>query len=351
MDKDIARLSPALSKEDEEIWQQWVDETRMVEDLLSQSVREVFKRRAIFLLIASRGEWIPFYHTYFERGAIRDYEFLKLLSPSLVKYTAEVGCTFYELEVTHKKDANRFVIRGYNRLMLRLLEVLPQKDAEKVFLHFSIHCHAEPRKDIFNYDDFEEFRALLHSERNIDECWKRRADEQMRLLLQGGTHELIAISDENMFEYYTGIVNHFLYNKNDPCYSLGLLAEQLDFLLDVLMKCDIPKNIAGLRSCFWRWDEFYTLFSDASFRGIRRKFANCIATTHRDWVSYAEKLLAVQNMIDEFAEDDPSLVAQLRKILAEGQKQYADERREIEEYNHKEKERATAYRKLLRKMA
>lgn len=346
MDKDIARLSPALSKKDEALWKEWIDSERQVEDLLHQNVRGAFKRRAIFLLLASRDEWIPFYHTY-SGGKIRDYGFLKLLSSPLVKYTAEVGCTFYELAVTHKKNDDRFAIRGYNYLMLRLLEVLPQKDAEQVFLHFSINRHA---KGVFNYDDFEEFGALLGEERNIDEDWKRRADRHMRLLLRGGTQELTAMPDENMFNYYTGIVGHFLYNKSDPYYSLGLLAEQLDFILEVLMKYGIPKNIADWSSSLWKWDEFYTLLSDESFGYIRKKFAHVIATTNRDWVSYAEKLLAVQNMIDEFAEDDPSLVAQLRKILAEGKKQCAEKRREVEEYHHKEKERATAYQKLLQKM-
>lgn len=335
--------------EDDKTWRKWVDfrmrETRDLVDLLKQDVRENLKARAVFLLLVPDPEWNPLYWVRkCDLGKFyQNTDFLKTLSPGLLKYATDLICEFCGILRPLHCERPKHVTEGvpgfqvfmsipgkyhaalyfYNQCILMLLTLLPDDEASRVFEFFSI-------KDIStfaNMDDASGYNPLEHLmfRKDIDEKWKRKADALMREIVlaehQGKTKP--REEHESAVGWYANILDLVSYHQELP-YSRDLFISQLEFL--------ISDKLAGSRRSVspWKVVSILSLLEGDKYRELRHQFSRFVLFANSDkftvWSKETEDCARL--MLAEFGDTDPEIKIYLKAALEEGNQRVQENMRQ-----------------------
>lgn len=309
-------------------WTGWLGlkqrEISDLRELLRSDVRDVFKARAIAILLAPDLRLVPF--AWSDKTSLSNYvsvgsgfSLADLLLPlrtftlSLLEINIDTALT------PNAVDEIRRTLFSYNRYILQALALLPEDDpaAVRLFERYQLN-------DPVAYYNMEEtsgynpFCDILQA--NIPEKWKNLADKQMRriILAEQEGRAKPRKEWEDALQSYTSHIQSVLYTP--LLYSIDLFVSQLDFILGV-------PRIYGKK-----------LFGDSKVRAIlrlldgephkhlRHRFARYVMTEDRNehvaFGVYDENTRAAATMmLNEFGDEDPELGDRLRVAIA-----IADER-------------------------
>lgn len=326
--------------EEDKTWKQWVDYKRRESGdlikLLASDVRDSFKKRALFLLLVPSADFNPIYWTQEVGKFYHRLDLLNTLSLDLLVYVAEVVTKFCELLRPMFWDRPENVVEGggglmvfmqipdkyhdalcfYNNCILSLLILLPTEQAEKIFPLLSL-------RDISTYSNMENesgytpFKHLLYSER-IDEKWKKAADAAMRQIILSETSGDTRPREkwENALRCYANIVQSQLYGDK-LILPVEFFADQIQFIMDN------RQQDSGLIE---NWDviKIFHLLPGDVYKDLRHTISRYAVLEEKgEYSGYTvysgETLDAANQMLDEFGDSDPELVAKLEALIEEGE--------------------------------
>ncbi|MFZ2188221.1 MAG: hypothetical protein WAV73_01490 [Candidatus Moraniibacteriota bacterium] len=332
---------------DDQIWRRWVDgNTRGMDSLivlLNQDVRESIKRRAVFLLLVPFREYNPIYWKG-ELGGF-DYRFpnfLEGLTSELLNYATDLVIGFCKIlkplhsdrpTIVMREDRTPIVVRDeyhsplcfYNTCILTLLGLLPQKRCEEIFPQLSL-------RDISTFESpecvsgYHPFETLLRMPK-IDIEWKKRADQEMRKIIELERARLTSPREdwEDALKCYATIIQAQLHNQLN--YSRDLFESQVEFILE---KWNFGRQlIAGCQLL-----RLLNHFSGERYEELRHRIAQFVVFDK--FVIYdIETTAAASKILAEFGTLDSELAECLNKAFADSR-----ERVELQEYSQL-KERQT----------
>jgi hypothetical protein len=351
--KVISRLRDKwLPEEEDRVWRQWVDlkKSRVTSDLLdllSLKVRDSFKRRALFLLMAPSADFNP---VYWERkiGCLcSETKFLGLLSPGLLVYAAELVIEFCSvlrpvgndrsgiitcggyIKISKKVlDEHSGTLEFYNNCMQALLKLLPSYWAEKVFLLF-------PLKDFSCYSSIDEGSGYnpfgrLMGDKEINEKWKKAADTRMRMVIEDEVAGLTRprADWEEALGCYSNIIQLQLFSELH--YSRELFVDQMLFLtFDRYRGKHLIKgyNVARI----------FAILSGEDCKDLRHRIARFVILFDNSlgkFFIYSDTIKAAEQMLAEFGESDPELKNRLQILFEESESRKSEKN----DFNHKAKE-------------
>lgn len=333
------------TKEDT-IWKQWVDFKGERGDgdlvgLLSSSVRDSFKKRALFLLLVPSAELNPIYWKG-EVGKFHKWsgflKSLKSLSPDLLNYATELITKFcVTLGPVHCDRPTNIVSGGdgikifmqvpdkfhaalsfYNSCLLTLLGALPVKQGEEVFPLFRL-------LDISVYDNMEDcsgygpLQSLL-SAKWVNEIFKIKADDEMRKIIQ---NEISGKAKpraewEGALRCYAEVIQNQI--NSELSYSVDLFARQISFIIDNCQPGDqLIKD--------WKIVKIFSILSDDGYKDLRYKIAKSVVLGgQRGFSIYNEETVQAADMIlTEFGHQDPALASKLILLIDTHKEKQAEE--------------------------
>lgn len=333
--EDLARK--LFSSSNDDVWKNWVDYKQKNENelikLLHSDVRDEFKKRALFLLLAPSVEQNVLYWGKEIRSVSLNDDFFVKLHPDLLGCAADLVITFvtkiismYNREKVFSDDGRRmsFLVKvpglqldnlcSYNRYILALIPKVSEEKAEKMFSLFSL-------LDIYSYSGIDEasgyhpFFDLLNSE-IIDEKWKRKANEKMIKIIKNELSGAIKPREEweDALRQYAELISRQLYDKVH--YSLEFFVEQLQFIMD---------NRAGQSGLIHSWNviKLFVLLPGEEYRPLRHSIARYVILEDRSgfckFSIYDENTESAAKLILEQFGDDQELVGAI-KVLFEEQK-------------------------------
>jgi hypothetical protein len=324
--------------EEDNGWKLWVDlknrEVKDLIDLLSSKVKDSYKRRALFLLIAPAADFNPIYWKNSVGNFYHGTEFLEKLSPELLNYSADLiaqfstilkpqhnyrprcisegggGLTMY----MHIPDKYHGALRFYNNCIFTLLILLPLEQGEKIFPLFSLNDIST----FWNMDDasgYNPFRNLLYNE-EINERWKKIADMAMhKIILDEIEQKRKPREDwENALSSYADIIQMQLYSKL-KC-SVELFAEQMQFIID-----HREKDIGLING--WNIIKIFNVLSDSRYKELRHQISRFVVLEDNKLSIYDDKTRqAADQMLADFS-DDIELVEKIKILIEEEKKNKA----------------------------
>lgn len=330
---------------DDKVWKQWVDykrrETRDLVELLTSDVRDSFKKRAIFLLLVPSEDFNPIYWTEKVGKFYQSLDFLKTLSSDLLGYTTGFIIEFSTMLKPMHCDKPKNYSQGgdgitifmsipdkyhdalsfYNRCILLLLTLLPERQCERIFPLFSL-------RDISTYCGMEDasgyspFQNLLYS--NADEKWKRKADMMMQIIIQEEVSEKTKPREEweNALKCYAYTIGLQLYSDKLH-YGADLLADQVQFLV---AKEHYGQDLIDT----WKVPRIFQLLSADIWKEIRYRVARFVIFGNKSefCVWDDDTLQAAKVMLEEFGQDDQELAERIQAAIEEGKKRLNERQQE-----------------------
>lgn len=217
-------------------WKQWMDSARrepsdLKKLLVSTDASKDFKKRALFLLLVPSTNLNKFYWEDVFGSLGKFYwksSFLATLSTELLIYAADLIAEFKKT-LDPSKEANHDALYFYNDCILNLLSRLPLKQAGIIFPLYSLRDFSIWEISMNSDDEsgYNPFAELLWNE-NVDEQWKKLADNKMRQIIKdeidGKTQP--RKSWENALSCYCKTVRIL----NGKHYSIKLQQSQIQFI-------------------------------------------------------------------------------------------------------------------------
>jgi len=330
-------MGKIFSECDERAWERWVDHSKGLEirelyNLLSdEKVKQHFKERVIFILLAPHWKPIPFYFGQGnEQSRWFEKEFIKNLSPELAEYTAELVKVFYK-EIIGKGDPNRYStpLDFYNSCILDLLPLLADREAEELFELFHLNNFTAFRgaEEASGYDYF---RIILNS--NVDIKFKIMAEIKMRQIIcdesKGKSKPRVAW--ERAIICYKNILLEFLYKKVP--YRVGIYSDQISFVINS------DKDEKYCLLYLHDLEKYFKLFRGSKRKAIRLKITKYIIS-HRNSQKICDygEMESLKMILEESRDVDPEFAKILEKIIKESKENIEKNKREEEEKKKKEK--------------
>lgn len=319
-------LSDAVVIQHNEIWAEWLQaeqrerNCRELQRLVSDNLADVFKARAIAILLSPSIELAPF--KWYNKSLTNDhlpvhsYVNLAELSPQLRKFT--LALLEFNIDVALEPGASEDVRRtlfGYNDCIREALAILPEDDAAaaRLFDRYQLNDplpYGTPEEE----SGYNEFYDILQA--NIPEIWKKLADERMREVIrdeQAGRAK--PRNDwERALPCYLHHIESCLCEKAFP-YSADLFASQIEFILGL-------PDTGGRLFRDHRVSAILALLSGDARKGLRHRFASRVAFAVHDGhfaftVYEHEARDAATAMLKEFGKDDSALCNRLSNAIAE----------------------------------
>jgi len=310
--------------EEDNIWRMWVDfKERKPDDLLellSMEVKDCFKKRALFILVAPIYDFNPIYWKNNTDRFHKKTDFLAKLPPDLLSYTADLIIQFsavlkperhhHSTTYTRQDEYYNDALCFYNNCILELLILLPVEQGKKFFPFFSLN-------DISVFHDMEDmsgynpFKNLLYNE-EIDEYWKKTSDQIMRKIIldELGKKRNPREDWENALGCYANIIQKHLYGSRSK-YPIELFAGQMQFIIDHYQK-DIDLIL------WWNVKKIFNIFSDKCYKKLRHRISRFMVENGDHPFYNGETKQAVDQILKEF-NDDFELVTKIN-ILIEQEK-------------------------------
>ena len=327
--------------EEDKAWKQWVDfkdrKARDLIEILSSDVKDGFKKRALFLLIVPSADFNTLYWKQYIGKFSNGTDFLEALTTDQLDYVVDLIVEFCSVLRPGHTGKTKYSVTGgggmtvytpvtekyhdalyfYNRCIYYLLTV-PEKDAEKVFPLFSLI-------DISTYSNMEDasgynpFRNLLRME--IDEKWKKMADDRMRCIITDEVTGKTAPRKEweEALVQYANIIQLQLFSEIK--YSLELFASQIQFIMDNRQhKTNLISSYQVIR--------LFNLLSGDEYKELRHTIArySLLEDTggySRFTIYDGETRQAADYILKEFG-DDHELVDKIRELEEEREKKQAE---------------------------
>lgn len=218
------------------LWDEWVRlKKRKEEDLgklITADVNDVFKARAIAILLTPKEGFAPFTWCDTEPIDYRPYVNINFarLSPELNEFVLSLFEFNRENAEKIKPSADMppaNILHAYNEYILSQLAVLPECGndmAERLF-----NCY-QPYVEYGNqYDYYKSFELILRAK--IPEKWKKMADDKMRDLINLRQQGLTQPRNDydKPFLHYMNLITADLLHKLP--YSVDLFASQVEFII------------------------------------------------------------------------------------------------------------------------
>ena len=339
-----ALRSKFFPTEEDDVWKQWVEykrrDTNDLIRMLTSSVRDSLKRRAVFLLIVPAKELSPINWTEEVGNFYHSKDFLKKLSPELLDYAVKLIIDFHMMikplhsgrpeyycsghrggVIIHGSTPERYhdALYFYNECIMLLLEMLPEDQCERIFPLFSL-------QDVSSYSDFETssgynpFLQLLHS--NVDEKWKKRADSTMREIIKSELSGKTKPREdwEGALRCYADIINLQSYGLS---YSVELYADQIKFLVS---KEHYGNNLIDE----YRMAEILKILSADVFRETRYDIARFVFFGRDEepkfWIG--SSLEGAEMVLNEFGQEDKELAQKAQAVIDEYKARDAENQKE-----------------------
>jgi hypothetical protein len=326
----LGRLrSKWFPSEEDKTWKQWVDfkkrETRDLVELLTSEVRDSFKARALFLLLAPDKKLNSIYWNEELGRYYRNIEFLKSLSPEMAQYAAALIKHFLSWIEKVGDEEYRRAHRELSYGILELLSLLPEGEAEALFDIFSFNDFGSPWSSIDDASGYNPLRVLLSHE-NVDDKWKWKAHSKMQLIIQDEIEGKKAprAEWEHALKCYAYIITVQLHGKLD--YGISLFADQILFLIS-------EKHYRFHLIPNWHISTILKLLSANKYKEFRRRLVRFVILGNGEKFSVysSETQEAAEMMLAELGESEPELQKKLRLIIQQGAEKAAEKRKHKEE--------------------
>lgn len=334
---DMFKLSDRDATEQNQVWDEWLalkrQECRDLKGLVESDVKDVFKARAVAILLAPRIRFAPF--AWSDDTSLDDYLFLSdsvalsKLSPQLLDFT--LGLLEANIDVALQPDADeklRETLPHYGRLILDALAILDENDprAESLFRRYSLN---DPIA-FYSMDEasgYNPFLTIISSA--IPEKWKKLSDDWMREVIRAEQEGRVQPRNgwEKALRNYMSHIQLGLYRECFP-YSTDLFASQVEFALSL-------PNMAG-RQLFSNHDvgKILRMFDGENRKELRHRLARHVMLVdhgeHGAFTVYDEEALSTATAIlEEFGDADPELAGHLAKIIAKGSERIQENRNRV----------------------
>lgn len=348
-----------LTPEDR-VWNQYMDVRwdwpELVALVVNGQIQSEYQQRAIEILLAPDILRLPFHvnvdagsHTYthVSRHWIENISGAQasFIAEKIPEYIQQAG----EAMQRSKHDNNAgTILATYNSLIPHLLGKLPPEQAERLFENFSIN-DLEPSWQfdfVPGYKGYNPLKALCR-DRTVDESWKRRAVDQMHVVMKreqmGGARP--CLEHETAVSNYCEILEEMLYINNGLPTSREFYQDEIAFMLGLETGRPIVRpSYTG---------QVLDLLDDAD---LRHRFARRQVLTGKTdheidlFKIYGDAGVEVaRRIIGEFPEDG-ELVTYLEQQLQEWQVRFEQERQQSEEERRASEQAAIREQAILEEM-
>lgn len=319
--RSIGEKVGVVKTEEDKIWEAYMGEKRdwreMIALLGEGQLKPEFERRILQVLLAPETNCL---------GA--DIDWRNQLTPTQSIYAAQL-LNLYIPQVERRMDEQSKEVRGkYNELILKLLPVLPEEMAEKLFTHFNLNDIGP----FSNMDFASGYNPLsnLYNDRVIDEGWKRKAAARM--------HEIILREE-------TG--------KSKPRQPYEAATERYRYILDLMLYGELPmssefyqEEVAFLLTNTkepvvksWNTGKAMDLLTEQGLRHqfIRRQVLSPLPDSDKRHFSvYNQETMEIARRILGEYSQDPELQDYLRQQVRQEQVRLDEEKKRREEVNIRE---------------
>lgn len=313
--------------EQNEVWDSWVEQkgydTHGIRELITDDVRDVFKARAIAILLAPKSDFVPFtWHQSVPNdygGGSGDFKFAAL-SPQLQAFVeAILEISTDVIPALNTESDSRKAKLFYNCYLLEVLGFLQEDNpvATRLFERYQVIDPAYAT-------GYSPFCSVLSEE--IPEKWKKLADDKMRELIRAEQEDCTQPHKEEgkILRNYVNNIEACSFAETFP-YDVGLYASQLDFLLGL-------PNIGGweiIRS--YHLTKILTKLNDEGHKELRHRLArHVMLTDHGEDGAFRvyndETYAAAVALLEEFGNEDLELGNRLRKAIAEREERMSERR-------------------------
>ncbi len=313
-----------LDAQGQQTWDKWFalydsleQDRALVELIESKRPSEIYKKRALMILLAPYSEAIPF---DWPRPII---DWCYNQNPDWVEYlNSDLASYALDLIMKAKRDlmaqSNKRVLEYYNNCILKMLEILPEPMAIAILPEFQL-------REIYCYDGgidfgpsgYQPFSRLLYNPK-IPEAVKIAADQMMRSIV---LQECKGIKSpraewEHAGEQYASVivVQSVFIEQGEPGYSARMLADQVEFML----------SDAALKKHFlvrsWHQDSIFCCLNGEQFRAIRHKLVKFLVSQENPELSHTTPPVpfdtkTAEMFLAEFGQEDGELAQKLTEVI------------------------------------
>lgn len=208
-------------------------------------------------------------------------------------------------------------------ITLQLLVLVTEtEEKERLFNHFSLN-DARVYCDVDEASGYNPFEELLRS--SVEELYKKRADEKMRSIVTAEIRgEAVPRAEhEEALGCYAGIIQRFLYKKDNLPYSIELFSDQINFIVSL-------QNIGNKQLINpWNAGALFDLLKEKRFCELRHHIAKFVIFRSGDKfrIYNPETMATAEKMLAEFGGEDYGLRIELERIIAHGKKRIAKDQK------------------------
>lgn len=329
-------LTEPVFIEQEQTWKEWCDlqrnpNGRNLLECLKSDFNDVFKARALCILLAPDDGYAPFYWPESTKsistlwGEIQSGEF----SEKLLSFATDLALR--SLEVVRNK--NQDLSQSYACFLIHLLEYLRQEDLVWSVLRALPVCDfVRPVLDPWDLDGSPSVLKLfwLLMSAKIPEAWKRTQDEKVRKLIREEMSDPknLKLAGNDAYPSYMEGVKLDLYGKS-PSYSTELFASQVDFILGF----ETPGHRRfGAHTLV----KFFERLSGHEYLSVRRRLVRDTIMMDRGQlgqfvVTNQEDFRLVKQALEEADPTDLELCSRLKQMILEAQPKILKETQDARE--------------------
>lgn len=320
---EIVEQSPLA--DDDLDWIDWVNSINPGWDQLSVVVagnfRDIFKKRALYVLLSPSKESIRFYWN--EGGdcsfRFRDWQnqkYFSTLTPDLALYAADLvkGFLTAVVQTGYNKNTKR-AFEFYKDCILKLMPLLSKEDRSILFGFYQLPTTILTRDEVFGH-----LRDVLRSKIELE--YKISADAKVREIVRE------ELSDESRFmeifgAYCSAIEASISFDGPkvpDSEENIDFFADQLLFITDIGKEFDCMINVFHL-------SQYLRFFSGERYKKLRLEISKYCFLKERDRGPAYDKhsLEAAEVVLDEFGELEFELRDALLVVIQEAERGLEEE--------------------------
>lgn len=327
-----------FTEEEERVWKDWVDfiygdhPSDLKKIILEEDYKTKFKQRAIVVMLVPDFNNLPFYwysgYPWSKPNFCSAFPSLKEINANLIQFISEliIECLKvldYNSEIiSAEKEKNVDLWCDYQNYLLDLLEIISD-DAQKeiLFSYFSLN-DALPYENMDSSSGYNPFWNLM-KRKQIDEKWKKRADQKMQSIAMSEMKLEKEISSKG--NYYTsalicyaGIVEDYI-RSSELHYSKELLESQIKFIIDNvnMVNPDEYPNLIANESV----SKIMEIFYEEKYITLRYELCNYMILKNYSnlKIHCEEELVAAKKIYKQCSDLREDLKNKLVRIINEGE--------------------------------